>query len=413
MSRALKGLCALLVAAAALLVAPMSHAAGTLRFCPRWGYTYYDQGLGEDYLLHESGLTYAVKPAAYTWTSVYRNGTLVWQWYLNSAGCTDDLPGSSGTYDVVVTPELLLPTGGWIGVTPYDDWVWRTFQATYNLSTIPTGNRYTYNPNLGIGDAVANVAAAVTQLALLSDNGTASGAYYSIYAEQQCPGGSISCYSNGGVYLGWNSQFGNWDSFFKSVILHETGHSIQDVSFGMQKLDYTSGNSNAALCNCDHVHDPLDRQHCIQSREMGSSAQKEGFGHFIAAITQNRASDNDATFPYYKEVKWTDYVVYSPPFAIPSYGWGLWMEQFCPGTNEGTEFDWLNFYYWVNRRTADAYSLADFRNVYRQACGGSNCTTAQDTTWTSLKNAVNTLYGTNSTKASFWRNQGDLFGVDH
>lgn len=412
MSRALKVLFALAALVAGLAVAPDSHAAGTLRFCPRWGYTYYDQGLGEDYLLHESGKTYAVRPAAYAWATIYRNGTPIWDSYLNSSGCTDDLPGTSGTYYVLVTPELGLPNGAWIGVSPYDDWVWRNFDATYSLGTVPNNNRYTYNPNLGIGDSVANVAAAVTQLALLSDNGTQPGIYYSLYAEQQCPG-AISCYTSYGVYLGWNSQFNTWDSSFKSVVLHELGHNIQDYLFGMQKLDYTSGNSTAPLCNCDHVFDPSDRLHCIQSREMGSSAQKEGFGHFIATITQNRASDNDATFPYYKDVKWLDYQVYPPPFAIPAYGWGQWMEQFCNGTNEGTEFDWLNFYYWVNRRTADAFTLSDYRALYRNACGGSNCTTSQDTTWTSLKTAANNVWGSGSTKAAFFRAQGDAFGVDH
>jgi hypothetical protein len=343
---------------------------------------------------------------------VYRNGTLVWSWYLNSSGCTDLIPGSSGAYEVVVTPELLAPTGAAVGISPHDDWVWRTFSATHQLNSVPNGSTWTFNDNLGLGDSVANVAAAMTQLASLSDSGLRSGLYYSLYAEEQCPG-AISCYTNGAVYLGWNTQFGTWDSFFKSVILHEAGHNIQDWLFGNQKGDYTSGNSTIDLCKCDHVFDPNDRSHCIQSRETGSSAQKEGFGHFIASITLNNASQSNAVFPYYKDVKWLDGDVYPPPFAIPSFSTIRWMESFCTKSNAGTEMDWLNFYYWVNRQTAEKFSLSEIRAVYRRACGGSNCTTSQETTWDSLKTAANFIHGSTSQKAIFWRTQGDLFGVDH
>jgi hypothetical protein len=75
--------------------------------------------------------------------------------------------------------------------------------------------------------------------------------------------------------------------------------------------------------------------------------------------------------------------------------------------------DWLNFYYWVNRQTAEKFSLSEIRAVYRRACGGSNCTTSQETTWDSLKTAANFIHGSTSQKAIFWRTQGDLFGVDH
>lgn len=212
--------------------------------------------------------------------------------------------------------------------------------------------------------------------------------------------------------MGWNAQFNRWDSQLKSVVLHEMGHAIQQQLFGLQNLNYTAGNATQAICKCDHVFDPLDRQHCIQSRERSGAAQLEGFGHFIAAIAQNNAAQNDASFPYYKELLWADGTVYPPPVGISAYNYGKWMESFCAGSNAGTEIDWMNFFYWVHRRTTSAYSLAQIRAVYRQACGGANCTSATDTTWSSLATAVNALHGPLSTKAVFWRNYGDTVGVD-
>ena len=387
------------------------YAAGSYKFCGRWGYTYIDQGEGEDFLLHEPGLPHAVKPAAYSWAELYRDGGLVWSGYMDASGCTGTVSGAAGSYEFWSTPEIAAPNGAVVGITPYSDWQWRWFESSYQLTatTVPT----TYNSNFGIGDSVAAVAAAITQIVTGSDSGLTANVYYSVYSEEQCPG-AISCYVPGdALYLGWNSEFGTWDSFFKSVVLHEFGHAIQYYQFGLQKTDYTSGDASQALCRCDQVYDPADRLHCIQSREMASAAQVEGFAHFIATITENRASDNDAIFPYYKEVLWTDGLVYWAPIAMPAYGWGQWMEQFCPGSNEGTEFDYMNFYYWINRRTSDAFSISQISSVYRSACGGANCNGSQQTTWSSLYTAVGSVFGNTSTKAAYWRNQAGAFGVDH
>jgi hypothetical protein len=414
MKKSTKTLGALVVALGLCAIPRTSHAAGSYKFCPRWGYTFNDQGQGEDYLLHQSGLTYGLKPAAYSWAEVYRDGALVWSGYMNSSGCTGTISGVAGLYEVWTTPELATPSGSWIGVSPYSDWVWRWFSASHQLTAAPNGQTFTYYDNVGIGDSVSNVAAAVTQLAAMSDSGLGSGFYYSIYAEEQCPG-AISCYTDGAVFLGWNTQIQNWDSFLKSVVLHETGHNIQDWLFGTQKHDYTSGNSTSSLCNCDHVFDPADRQHCIQSREMSSASQLEGFGHFVATMTQNNAANSNAWFPYYKDVKWTDNQVYPPPYPINSYSSGLWMEAHCSGanTNEGTEMDWLNFYYWINRKASATLSLADLRSVYRQACGGHACSSTQDSTWNSLKAATVALWGANDGRTTSWSATGDLVGVDH
>ncbi len=73
----------------------------------------------------------------------------------------------------------------------------------------------------------------------------------------------------------------------------------------------------------------------------------------------------------------------------------------------------MNFYYYVNRRTADAFSMSNFRSLYRKACGNHNCTSTQNTPWTSLRDAANSVWGQTSTKAIYWRNMGDAFGVDH
>lgn len=402
----------LLALALAVTTSQASYAASSYKFCARWGFTYIDQNLGEDHLKHDSGLTYGVKSGAYSWAEVYRDGDVVWQGYLSSAGCTSTLPGTAGSYEMWTTAELQPPNGALIQIFPTDVHHHRWFVKSWQLNTAST--EWTLYANFGIGDFTANVASAVAQMLSLADHGFLAGQLYRVYAEQNCPTGGTSCYrrANQGVYLGENAQFSTWDASFKGVVLHELGHAVQDRLFGLQQLDYLSDNPSQALCRCDDVFAPADRLHCIQSREVGGSAQTEGFGHFIATVAQNTAADVNAWFPYYKEVRWSNNVVYPPPVGLSAYGPTKWMESYCPAANRGTELDWTGFYYWIHRRSTSAFSLAQIGNVYKQACGGVKCTQSVDTPWSSLRAAADALHGSTSAKAQFWRQQGDAFGVD-
>lgn len=124
---------------AVLLCVSAGHAASSYKFCGRWGYTFVDQGLNEDYLVHESGQTFGVKAAAYSWGLVYRNGTIVWSGYMDSSGCTAVLPGTAGTYDFWVTTELRATNGGIVSITPNDTKQWRWFLANRQLNTARSG----------------------------------------------------------------------------------------------------------------------------------------------------------------------------------------------------------------------------------------------------------------------------------
>jgi hypothetical protein len=206
------------------------------------------------------------------------------------------------------------------------------------------------------------------------------------------------------------------DASLKSVILHELGHGVQEHLFGLQSKDYNSGDEpNVALCKCDHVWDPSDRQHCIQSREEPNAAQIEGFGHFVAATAQNNGSQNDAFFPYYKNVLWTDGLIYYPPFAFSATTW-RWVETKCTvAAQRASELDWMSFLYWTHRGSANAFSFLEIANIYKGACGGS-CATPfggppRYVYWTQLRSVVDTVWGQTSAKANLWRNNGTAYGV--
>jgi hypothetical protein len=91
-------LCAI-VALSGLAAKPAE--ATTRKFCAKWGYSFEDQGLGEDYLLHSKeymGVHYGEIIARRAVAVVYRNGTNIWSGNLDSAGCTASVTGTSGTF---------------------------------------------------------------------------------------------------------------------------------------------------------------------------------------------------------------------------------------------------------------------------------------------------------------------------
>lgn len=105
-----------------------------------------------------------------------------------------------------------------------------------------------------------------------------------------------------------------------------------------------------------------------------------------------------------------------PPYPINASVRFRWMENNCnPGvqTDRGTELDWLAFYREVHRTTPEKFSMTEIKDVYRRACGNSNCTATQQTPWSTHVTAVNALYGSNTAKALHWKDRGVNHGVDH
>jgi hypothetical protein len=193
------------------------------------------------------------------------------------------------------------------------------------------------------------------------------------------------------------------DGFWKYVVAHEIGHTIQRRAMGIPAAHYRRVGGRAepdrdaalkasAMCTCDHV-DTSNKLHCLQSLEEHGAANVEGFAQFFASRVWNRASESDCTFKYYKEFFDGDCVPGSsscedfaggkrsrPPIPVSCLSpirWrnNHWLDlQVSPGelvTDFGTELDWMGFLYASNTQGSNALSMADIFGVFRTACGAS------------------------------------------
>jgi hypothetical protein len=233
---------------------------------------------------------------------------------------------------------------------------------------------------------------------------------YKAYSAQACHSSTptLSCQDNYTIFLGTG------DNARKSVIAHEIGHAMQLGLWGTTDYNYNASlNPTPAACTCDNVSEVDARAHCLQSIEFSSAAQVEGFGHFYASDLFNNKADADGYFSYYKEFTY-DGQILAPPLWVSIYSssWNWrWMDTYCASTNGGTELDWLTFYYELNNKTANAFSYADLRSVYRKACGDAACD-GDNVDWSAVRSATQTVYGGTSAKTTYLTTQMQEHGVD-
>lgn len=414
MNQRLKQLVCTAVFLGVALFGARSHAAGSYKFCARWQYSFGDQNLSEDYFKYTG--TSGVRASAYAWAILQRNNVNLWAGYLDASGCTPVHPSVAGNYTLNITAGIKTPSNAFVTVTPTNAANGtRWFTATWNGLTANT-TVWTLYANLG-NDTTAGAIALATSIAAAHDGRFVSGHTYKVYTEMP---GFVGHYSpsEGAVHLGVDEYTNGWVSLLKSVVTHELGHAIQHRLFGFQASGYNDS-SPVALCTCDHIDHAGIRSHCMQSRELTGAAQSEGFAHFIGAALFNNPAEEDAFFPYYKELRMqAGGPDLYPPVGVsayyPSASWH-WMEaKGCAAAGRGTEIDWMNFYYQVHTKTANKYSFADIANIYQRACGGVGvmCTASVTTSWTALQNAVNARFGAASAKAQYWAQVGDWQGVN-
>jgi hypothetical protein len=173
---------------------------------------------------------------------------------------------------------------------------------------------------------------------------------------------------------------------------------------------YSDGESGTApgTCTCDHVPDPNERSHCLQSREFLAGVENEGYAHGIAAATFSGDSAGTCKFVYYKEVR-DGAVIRKPPFAVNCATPALWMESNCLLADRGVEWDWLNWQRAMDVST-NRIDNRDFAAVYASVCGGA-CGSSSPTV-AQMKAAAVSVFGAGPKATAFARLAAD-FGTDH
>ena len=348
--------------------------------------------------------------------------TPVWEGILDDDGCTRALSlVNGGSYRVTLLTRVALTSDAGdfdvtIGTSTSAPQVhgYERFITVQNVSlaTVPVPFRF--------AEPEARVAAIVS--AMMGQGayvGTRLGVQYRIYADQGC-GTSSACASGGGIFIGKNDQQPQThDAQWKVVVTHEFGHAVQDVTVGLPfdgnyNDDIASG--AASLCRCDHVKAATDRQHCLQSREVGGSAQVEAYAHFFASRIWSGADSTSCTFPYYKEVLTSSGLLglRAPPYPANCAAPVKWMDNNCPtgSGGRGVEWDWLNFFHNIHSSDVTGnLSHSEIMQVYRQACGNKLC--SAPVSYAQLKTAADTVFGASSSKAFTFSDAQTTYGVNH
>ncbi len=164
------------------------------------------------------------------------------------------------------------------------------------------------------------------------------------------------------------------------------------------------------VCRCDHV-DTANRLHCLQSSEATTSANVEGYAHFIAARIWNNEAHSDCKYNYYKEFKEGPNQEFDPPYEVDCRTAVRWRDNNCFKSARGTEYDWLQFLWNVNTVSTNKISLDGIRAIHEEACNGG-CSDV-NVSWSLLRQAAQDHYGSIGNPQYVHFNQsGDNFGVD-
>lgn len=194
------------------------------------------------------------------------------------------------------------------------------------------------------------------------------------------------------------------ESYVKSIVAHEIGHVVQSWNGGnpLSPSGYMPASSAGdPLVRCDHVVG-ANGLHCLQSWELSPAAQGEGYAQFFASKTWNNPTQNDCNFAYYKEVLYPSCIpgaagcaqqvgssnyVNATPVPVSCKNTIRWRNHHAAdltqnAANElnadgtirygyiGTEWDWMTFYYNLNRDTTSPWTINNLGTLYTTACGG-------------------------------------------
>lgn len=391
-------------------VEQITEKGGMVRVCFRLPYWYVDANFGDDYLNGSSPTAEGLEPARYALFVLTNSaGQIIANGVgnLGTDGCTPLINHPDGIYTGWITSSLYRANSNVLIDVTADDtkqFVWASKQ--YQVS----GSANTKYIDFAGAWPMTNATMMAQNTIFRAGDAYPAGTYTDIFIANTCPGDPMNsgCTSGHQIYLGKNNN-GIWRADFKVVVGHELGHRVQDARWGIKDTTYSHA-ATQPLCNCNHV-ESSNQYHCLQSRETIEAAQHEGWGHFFAAKTLNDGAGASCAFAYYKEFMLTNMVVQSVPNSKTCSVPVRWRKTYCNSSTYGVSWDWTMFFWWLQNQ--QAYSFANFQSVYTTACGG-NCgaTGAGSTSWTALRSAAITAFGSSSPKAAAWNSVGSLYGVD-
>jgi hypothetical protein len=385
--------------------------AATTKFCARFIYGFSDTGYGEDRLNAEPLGTFN---AAYVRVNVLRGSTMVFQGFMDGSGCTPSVATPTATYTV----RLFSRTGrSGKEIWAYDNEDDTTLGNWSQNVVVNNGTGATVwaQPSVSL-DYADFLAIASTALAVMP---SMLASRYTFFINQGC-GNSSGCYAGQQIFMG-TDFVGMRDVYKKYAMGHELGHGVQDMSFGLVGGGYSAGFETQPFCNCDHVRTD-NALHCMQSRESVGAAQNEGFAHVIAARLYNIDSQTDCAYAYYKEIEDVNGNVTSPAMFLPCNARYSLNKNFCGADpnwpRTGVELDWMNFYWELMTKTANAFSWAEFKLLYMNACdpacfssGCGRVCSGDSINIQTLDAAARRVWGAGSTKYGYFASTARAHGL--
>jgi hypothetical protein len=386
------------------------------RFCLKWKATYADSGFGEDRLSDGSPTSSSPVqvPANYTRVRVVKNlFTTVFDGYINDTdGCTPVLTMASGdSFNVIQWAHArrmrdLNNTLSFWALEWGDHWGSTNLNDTESYSrqlTLLYTPRSTEKIYLGVAAPDANSSANAMPVVMemlakaqdldwtdsemwLSTDPTAhtplqDGCTFSFMSHDDTTGNYYVCVGGDLIERKYN-------------IAHEIGHALAFMNYGPMSGDHRGdkGMFNATgvdnRCDCTLVGGV--NSHCPTSREFTGDGQREGFAHFMAAVTMNDldTGGEGVWVPYHDLMEPTEdhYDDFTSLLEDPDFDTDVvtpspldidldpasrvkWIEYECDPSggdfvHYGTQWDWLDFYWGLWTDATDAFSADEINEIW-------------------------------------------------
>lgn len=393
---------------------------GRVRVCARYDVQYTDSARGEDYMT--GGFWYSPLPSGNPlWISLPTPARYAYyqiagrSGYLDADGCVSLSSMPTGSHLMTVYSKLRR------GTTNYDVLELQPKDPDWNCPVSPLRGRYecelsgkfvqfvsvrlvpfgssapTVYITSGAATPTFRVAAVAGQVLWTTDSGLKANDTYKVYSNSGCPS------------MSWREACAGTDAYFgigigtpaldttleKFVIAHELGHQIQWHQGASKSSSYVADPSSPSSCRCDHVTS-ANALHCLQSRHDWSTAQAEGWAHFVSQRTFNALDSNNCTFVYYKEVREDPGIVRSPPYVVNCGAPVRWLENHCDRSGHSVEWDILTFLRGINATSSpNALSMDEIFTIYRG--------TPSSITWSSFEASAFATFGSNLNEPKFVR----------